>query len=188
MVRHEFFSFFLVSRAGCRFYACARRWRRWLLATAGFRSRAVCGPKMRARPGGRFRGRVGRAAAENRVAAVGAALGLAQRVCFAPIAPYRRLSNFFSKFGAVLGSPSDRALRAGCCIHVVGAKIEERARADSHAPLLYGELAAAFLGDQVLRSLDKLTRPRSVFFEHCYCERAQRGCWRAIGRLQAPFL
>ena len=46
-----------------------------VVATAGFRSRAVCGPKMRARPGGRFRGRVGRAAAENRVAAVGAALG-----------------------------------------------------------------------------------------------------------------
>jgi len=92
---------FLCLRAATASVAWSRR--------RGF-DRVLCVVQKCARdPAGRFRGRVGPRGLGNRVAAVGAALGLARRVGFAPIAPFRCRLNFFSQKTQSGSVRSDRA-------------------------------------------------------------------------------
>ena len=154
-MRLEFvFSFFLVSRADCRFYACARRWRRWRGRGGGV-SIALCVWSKNARATRRvgFGGASGRAASEtaprrsaqHRVRLDAFVLHELQRYRFG-----------YKNFWPMVRLKKCRRLRliARACNRVFQKRSEARARAGLLRTLRNGEHAAANQADQ----------PTSLFF------------------------
>ena len=117
-------------------------------------------------PAGRFRGRVGRAAAEtaprrsaqHRVAPDAFVLHVMQRTADVPI--------FLAQKRDVLDRRRTVRKRRRVARTLLGRKLKRAREPISHAPFCMA-ISSAYLGDQVLRSLKKLTRPSPVFFEHC---------------------